>query len=65
MERNLLALTIKGTPADAGVETLQVNDEVVLFGIVRLDLALIEKKARQAWRTIPMPYELIVLDIMR
>ncbi len=65
MKRNLSALTIEGTPADDGVETLQVNDEVVLFGIVRLDLALIERKAGQAWRTIPMPYELIVLDIMR
>jgi hypothetical protein len=65
MKRNLSALTIEGTAADEGVETLQVNDEVVLFGILRLDLALIERKARQAWRTIAMPYELIVLDIMR
>ena len=65
IERQLRALTIKGTPADEGVETLEVNDEVVLFGIVRLDLAEIEREAGAAWKTIPMPYELIVLDIMR
>ncbi len=65
MERNLRALTIKGTAADKSTESLEVNDEVVLFGIMRLDLALIEKKAGQKWKTIPMPYELIVLDIMR
>ncbi len=65
MERNLRALTIKGTAADKSTESLEVNDEVVLFGIMRLDLALIERKAGQKWKTIPMPYELIVLDIMR
>ena len=65
IERQLRALTIKGTPADEGVEALEVNDEVVLFGIVRLDLAEIEREAGAEWKTIPMPYELIVLDIMR
>ncbi len=65
MERNLRAITIKGTAADKSAGSLEVNDEVVLFGIMRLDLALIERKAGRKWKSIPMPYELIVLDIMR
>ena len=65
MERNLRALTIKGTGADKLAGSLEVNDEVVLFGIMRLDLALIERKAGKKWKTMPLPYEMIVLDIMR
>ncbi len=37
--------TERGAHRDEDVETLQVNDEVVLFGVVWLDLALIEMDA--------------------
>jgi hypothetical protein len=65
MERDLRALTIEGTAADREVERLEVNDEVVLSGLMRLDLASIDKEAGWAWKTIPMPYEMIVLNIMK
>ncbi len=65
MERNLRALTIMGTTADKSAGSLEVNDEVVLFGIMRLNLDVIERKAGPKWKSIPMPYELIVLDIMK
>lgn len=65
VKKRLRALTIKGTPADTKVQSLQVNDETVLFGLVRLDLAEIEKESGQKWKSIPMPYEMVVLDILK
>jgi hypothetical protein len=61
----LRALTIKGTAADTDAQTLQVNGQVWLFGLVRMELEEIEREAGAKWKTIPMPYELIVLDILR
>lgn len=63
--KRLRALTIKGTRADKDAVSIQVNDEVVLFRIIRLDLAKIKQEGGTTRKKIPMPYEIIVLDIMR
>jgi hypothetical protein len=61
----LRVVTAAGTRADLAAETAQADEIVTLFGIVRLNLPVVESEAGKKWKTIPLPYELVALDVIR